>query len=171
MPWPITETLFLIGFPGSGKSTVGALLAGQTDRAFVDLDAQIVGQARATLSEVFAREGEQSFRKREAEALRGAPVGAVVAVGGGAPCFGDNLDWMLAHGKVVCLRADEDEIVRRIGDPASRPLLANAEDLRAEVKRLLELRSEFYRRAHLTIETGAKSAMEVACAIGKAMAS
>lgn len=147
--------IFLIGFMGAGKSTIGRLLADRLARPFVDLDEQIVAEAHATIPELFASEGEAGFRAREAELLaRMAGEGAqVVAVGGGAPCHGDNLARMRQAGVVVGLGVSVEEILRRVGSGAGRPLLAGAADPRAEVERLLARRAADYARAHFTVET------------------
>lgn len=153
----ITDRLiFVAGFMGTGKSTVGRRLADRLGRAFVDLDEQIESEAHATIPELFASEGEAGFRRREGELLErlcregGARV---VAVGGGAPCHGDNLEKMRAAGLVVVLTASPDEILARVGDAAARPLLARAADRRREVERLLAERAGFYAQAHLTVDT------------------
>jgi shikimate kinase len=157
-PLPSIEgrPLFLIGFPGTGKSTVGPLLAARLARPFVDLDERIESEANATVAEIFATEGEPGFRRREAELVRRlcGEGPKVVALGGGAPCHGDNLARLLAAGVVVGLSATLEEILARVGDASTRPLLAGATDKRAEVERLLEARSAFYRRAHLSVDTG-----------------
>ena len=147
--------MFLIGFMGTGKSTVGRILATRLSRPFVDLDERIVSEANATIPEIFAAEGEAGFRAREAAAVERV-VGegeAVVAVGGGAPCHGDNLDRMLGAGVVVRLEASAEEILIRIGDASSRPLLASAGDKRGEVARLIAEREACYARAHSTVPT------------------
>src|SRR6476659_944624 len=88
------QPLFLVGMMGAGKSTVGPLVAAKLRRRFVDLDAVIEHDAGATVREVWDAEGEEEFRKREAAALaKVASEGAqVIALGGGAPCFGDNAE-------------------------------------------------------------------------------
>src|SRR3954454_23971388 len=90
--------IFLIGFMGSGKTTVGGLLAERLGWPFADLDDLIVRSAGLTVAEIFAREGEEGFRRRETEAVRAAAAGRrlVVATGGGAACREDNLALMLA---------------------------------------------------------------------------
>jgi shikimate kinase len=158
MPSPHIDgkPLFLVGFMGTGKSTVGRLVAARLSRAFVDTDDRIESEAEATVAEIFAGEGEAAFRAREAGVVaRLVEDGGelVVSVGGGAPAHGDNLDRMLAGGVVIALEATPDEIFRRVGDVKSRPLLARAKDPRAEIARLLELRQPHYARAHLRIDT------------------
>jgi shikimate kinase len=155
--------LFLVGFMGTGKSTVGALLAARLDRPFVDLDDRIVEDASATIPEIFATEGEPAFRAREARQLeRVVREGAqVVAIGGGAPCHGDNLARLLEAGAVISLTASPDELLARIGDGEGRPLLAGVRDRRAEIVRLLEARGRFYARAHLTVDTSGRPPSKV----------
>ncbi len=158
MPLPSIEgrPVFLIGFMGTGKSTVGRLLAARLARPFVDLDEQVESEANASIPEIFAAEGEAGFRRREAEVVRrvtGEGGAQVIAVGGGAPCHGDSLERLLAAGVVVGLDASATEILTRVGDASSRPLLAAAADPRAEVSRLLGVRAAFYARAHTTVHT------------------
>ncbi|HZS36234.1 MAG TPA: shikimate kinase [Polyangia bacterium] len=159
--------LFLIGFMGTGKSTVGSLLAARLQRPFVDLDDRIVIDAGATIPEIFAGEGEAGFRAREAAMLRRVTgEGALVAaIGGGAPCHGDNLDRLLAAGAVIGLTASVDEILQRVGDGESRPLLAGKADRRGEIERLLGVRTKFYSRAHFTVDTTARPPSKVVAEI------
>jgi shikimate kinase len=150
----ILRPIFLIGLSGGGKSTVGLLLAAKMERRFVDLDAVIEEEAHMTVAEIFFNEREQGFRAREAAALRRVTaVGPqVIAVGGGAPAHGDNMDFMLHAGKVVLLTASTEELVRRLGNAEARPLLAG-KDVRVEIEKLLAARQAYYARAHVTIDT------------------
>jgi shikimate kinase len=159
--------LFLIGIMGSGKSTVGRILAARLGREFVDLDEQVEHTAQSTVAEIFAAEGEAGFRARERTELRRVcgEGPQVVAVGGGAPASGDNLDRMLEAGVVVCLTAAASELESRLGDCTTRPLLAGAGDRRSELARLLGQRAAFYARAHLTIATTALPPSKVATAV------
>ena len=101
----VLRPIFLIGLSGGGKSTVGLLLAAKLERRFVDLDAVIEEEAHMTVAEIFFNEREGGFRAREAAALRRVTAQGpqVIAVGGGAPAHGDNMDFMLHAGKVVLL--------------------------------------------------------------------
>jgi shikimate kinase len=167
MPSPPTKPLFLVGFMGTGKSTVGALLAARWGWPFVDLDARIEQQAGATIAELFSRDGEDTFRDLETAALK-ATAGEglqVVAVGGGAVKRPENLQLMLEAGAVVCLRASAETILERVGEAASRPLLANAGDKRAEVLRLLAERAAFYDQATFSVETDGCAPSQVASRI------
>jgi shikimate kinase len=168
-----TETIpiFLIGFPATGKSTVGPLLAAKIGRRFVDMDGVIEQEARATIRELFQTEGEAAFRVREAAALRRMATGGpqIIAVGGGAPCFHDNLVAMSEAGLIVCLTASPDEIVARLGQDTTRPLLQGTRDLLGEVKRLLEARRPFYEEAPILVDTTGRLPSQVAAEIAKAV--
>jgi shikimate kinase len=162
--------IFLIGLSGGGKSTVGLLLAAKLERRFVDLDAVIEEEAHMTVAEIFFNEREQGFRAREAAALRRVAAQAphVVAVGGGAPAHGDNMDFMLRAGKVVHLTATTDELVRRLGDAETRPLLAG-KDVKSEIEKLLSARRAHYQRAHVTVDTTGLAPSQVAKQIQEAL--
>ena len=124
-----------------------------------------------TIAEIFFNEREAGFRAREAAALRRVAAAGpqVVAVGGGAPAHGDNMDFMLHAGRVVRLDASVDELVRRLGDANTRPMLAGAKDVRGEVTRLLAERERQYARAHITIDTTGLVPSQVARRIAEAL--
>ena len=159
--------IFLIGFMGSGKTTVGALLAEHLGWSFVDLDDLIVRSAGLTVAEIFAREGEEGFRRRETEAVRAAASGqrSVVATGGGAACREENLALMLGSGRVVALAVSAAEAVRRAGTRSGRPLLDGSTDPLAAAAALLTGRQPFYARAHLEVETDRRTPDETVSAI------
>ena len=162
--------IFLIGLSGGGKSTVGLLLAAKLERRFVDLDAVIEEEAHMTVAEIFFNEREPAYRAREAAALRRTAAAApqVIAVGGGAPAHGDNMDFMLHAGKVVLLTASTEELMRRLGSAETRPLLAG-KDVRAEIEKLLAQRQPYYARAHVTVDTTGLAPSQVAKQIQEAL--
>jgi shikimate kinase / 3-dehydroquinate synthase len=145
--------LFLIGFMAAGKTSVGRALAAATGRKFLDLD-DVVAEMGEPVAQLVARDLAE-FRRREATALdRVLGEDAVIATGGGAATFGDNLEKMRGAGLVVALGVDVDEARRRAGDPATRPLLADADRLARE-------RAPVYRRAHAVVSTDGKSIAQV----------
>jgi shikimate kinase len=156
--------VFLIGFMGTGKSTVGAVLAARWGCPFVDLDDRIEAQAGLTITELFARGGEGGFRDLEEAALKAVAAEGpqVIAVGGGAVTRPVNLKLMLQTGTVVCLRATPETILERVGDAGTRPLLAKAADPRAEVGRLLKERAPLYAQAAITVDTDGLAPSQVA---------
>jgi shikimate kinase len=157
---------------GTGKTTVGRLLAAQRGWPFRDLDEVIVAEAGRPISELFRDEGEPAFRGREAAALaRVLGEGpAVIATGGGAACREDNLAEMLRRGRVVALFASPEESVRRAGAHSGRPLFDNAADPLAAARALYARREAFYRRAHVRVETEGKTPEAVADEISAALA-
>ena len=157
--------LFLIGFMAAGKTSVGRAIASATGRRFVDLD-EVIALGGTPVATLVARD-EPKFRQREAAALATvmatADDGPVIATGGGAAAYGDNLARMRAAGLVVALGVDVAEAQRRAAEQqarggAARPLLASAHELAAA-------RAPVYRRAHAVVDTTGRSIAEVAAAV------
>jgi shikimate kinase len=139
---------------GVGKSAVGRALARKLKRRFVDLDKVIERIQGVKVSDIFAAKGEAFFRDCEKQAL--ATVlqddNQVIATGGGAIIDDDNLRLMQAKALLVCLTADTDVLLKRVGSGSKRPLL-NAEDRKSRIEELLELRRQKYAQAHLSVDT------------------
>jgi shikimate kinase len=158
-----TSCLFLIGMPGSGKSTIGKGLAKTLARPFVDLDQQIEERCGVAISIIFEIEGEQGFRKRETQVLTDAANqrGMVVATGGGAILAPENQAILREQGVVVYLRATVDELLRRTSRDKGRPLLAT-NDPRAKLLELFERRGPIYESlADVVVESGSSSVTSV----------
>ncbi|MGN0238144.1 MAG: shikimate kinase [Lepagella sp.] len=146
--------VFIIGYMASGKTTFGRALARVLNREFIDLDFYIEQRYHSTIAEIFRREGEEGFRRKESAMLREVAdfEGIIVACGGGTPCFNDNMDLMLDRGLTVWLTATEECIVRRLMiNNSRRPLMAgkSEEEIRQEVARGLETRLPYYSRAQI----------------------
>jgi len=156
--------IFLIGFMGTGKSTVGRMLAADIGFAFTDLDDVIIRAAGHSVAQIFASEGEPGFRAREEQAVRAVAVlrRTVIATGGGAACREANLAAMLAAGSVVALSATPAEVIRRTGTGPGRPLLHGKADPEGVAAALLAEREPFYARAHQRVDTVGKAPAEVA---------
>ncbi len=135
------QNIVLIGMPGSGKSTIGRALAKRLGKEFVDSDEQIVKMAEESIPEIFAKEGEASFRDRESRAIRelSARQGVVIATGGGAVLREKNLDLLRQNGILVFL----DAPLESLRATADRPLSSDFESL----KQRYEERYEIYCRA------------------------
>lgn len=160
-----SDVIVLIGMMGTGKSTVGALLAAETGYRMLDLDAMIAEKAGCSIPELFEEKGEAYFRELESAVLVEAleVPGSILATGGGAVLRESNCREMLKYGWVVALAATVDEIVARVGEDKGRPLLAGG--ARQRVTELLEKRKHAYDFAHVTIDTSGKSAEEVSAEI------
>ena len=158
MPAP----LFLIGFMAAGKTSVGRAIATASGRRFVDLD-DVIAEGGEPVATLVARD-EAEFRRREAAALAtviaDASEGVVVATGGGAATFGDNLARMRDAGLVVALGVEVGDAQRRAAGGPPRPLLAGP-----SVDQLAAKRAPVYRRAHAVVDTTDRSIAEVAAAV------
>jgi shikimate kinase len=156
------KLVFLCGLMGSGKTTVGPVLASRLALPFCDLDRAIEQDAGATVRELFTREGETGFREREARALlRVCAAGAqVVALGGGALGRADNRELVRRSGRLVWLDAPTPILVARIGDPSSRPLLGD--DPASALDRLRAARADQYGEAGLRLDTSRLDAQAAA---------
>ena len=141
--------IYLTGFMGCGKSTVGACLAELLGWAFVDLDREIVARTGQSVAQIFAQRGEREFRRLEKAVLQGTfgQDSMVVATGGGTIAQPGALDLMRGKGKVVWLELSFDDLLARLTEEESemRPLWGTVEEARALYRRRLT----FYRRADL----------------------
>lgn len=149
------ENVVLVGFMGSGKSTVGRMLARQLRFRFLDTDKLVEERAQMKIPEIFAKHGEGDFRKRETEVLASlAKVRRhILATGGGIVTTPENIPLLRALGLVVLLTAEPDEIYRRVSRNSGRPLL-QVEDPRKRVLDLMAARQPLYdSAAHFQVDS------------------
>lgn len=164
-PLPRQPNIVLIGLMGSGKTTVGRLVAQMVGFKFIDTDHLIVEAAGRTIPEIFASEGEAGFRLRESAALRSllGRRGCVIATGGGIVTQPRNLPILRHLGYIAWLEADPERLARRTGQNTNRPLLAGDEDPKAKLERLLSERKPLYKSiADLRIQTAELTPQETA---------
>jgi shikimate kinase len=144
----------LIGMMGSGKTSVGRMVAKFLDWPFLDADALLVDRVGCSIAEMFSEKGEQWFRDTESDLLADlaqSSVPSVLSVGGGAVLCQSNRDVLRRASLVVWLRASPETLIERIGSQPGRPLLA--EDPEGRIRGLTEERSVIYRDgAHETID-------------------
>ena len=143
------ENIVLIGMPGSGKTSVGKLLAEMLDRTFLDLDQAVEESAGKSIPGIFAEEGEEAFRQKETACARqaAARTGLVIATGGGIVLREENMEALSATGTVVFLDRTVEEICG--SDLSGRPLIGGDLD---RVRALYDQRIGLYRRfAQLTV--------------------
>lgn len=151
--------LFLVGMPGSGKSTVGRHLARRLGLPFFDSDHLIEQRLGRSISAYFAEAGEDAFREREQEVIAELAQGpdAVVATGGGSVLREASRRALRAAGQVIYLRSTPEELYRRLRHDTQRPLLQVADPL-GKLRALYAERDPLYREtAHFQIETGRPS--------------
>ena len=156
-------TIALIGAPGSGKSTVGALLAERLGVGFIDVDAAIEAHDGRMIREIFAEDGEPAFRALEREAtLALLAAGGVVSLGGGAPLTPEIADALAGDGvETVWLQVDARNAAQRIGLDDGRPLLAGG-GLRATLIKLMNQRTPVYAgTARHHVDTSGRAPAEI----------
>ena len=154
--------IFLIGFMGTGKTTLGQMLADRTSMKFIDLDFQIEEQTGKKISEIFIDEGEAWFRKKETEVLSGYIVQSnqVFSTGGGIVLNPYNVELMKENGIVIALKANMETLWERLKDSTNRPLLKN-ENPKEALQRLYQQRIELYDDSHISIQVDEHSPAEL----------
>lgn len=154
----VPDKIFIVGLPGSGKSTFGESLAIALKKDFIDLDAEIIDSEKKSISEIFKMQGEEQFRIIERQNLhklveRNSQF--LLATGGGAPCFFDNMDYMKSIGHVIFLNTNIEDIVTRVlVEKSTRPLIEKVENenMAISLKDLHKKRLPQYEKAHLVLD-------------------
>ena len=149
--------IFLIGFMGSGKTTVGKPLAKALGFRFVDMDHHITDTRHKTVAEIFEELGENGFRKLEQQTLQELSTqdNIVIATGGGAPCFFDNMEAMNRAGATIYLQVSPEGLATRLKHGRDkRPLLRgkNDRELLLYIKEKLVEREPFYKQARIIVD-------------------
>jgi shikimate kinase len=152
----------LIGFMGTGKTSVGRLVAEQLHFDYLDTDDIIQSRTGRTITDIFSTDGEAAFRKMEQELVAelAARTKTVIATGGGLPTNPKNLASLKTHALVVCLWASPEKIWERVKNQTHRPLLHDA-DPQKKIRELLAAREPFYRQADVLLNTELRSVREV----------
>ena len=158
--------IFLIGFMGCGKSTLGRSLASELNLTFIDLDSFLEEKHFKTIPQIFAEEGEESFRRKERNVLEEVCGfdDVILATGGGAPCFFDNMELMNESGFCVFLDVDIRSLVSRlIHAKIERPLIKgkSPEELHKFIEGLLTKRRPFYEKARYILKGSEINAAQV----------
>lgn len=166
------ERVYLIGYMGCGKTTIGKRLAKSIGWGVIDMDSRIESRYRKTIPDIFASEGEESFRKKERFILEelSSLENVVVSTGGGAPCFFDNIDVMNSSGLCVYIRMTPEALAARLKNAkANRPLLKDKteEELTNFIKEQLEKRRAFYEQARYVIDNDNGTPEEAAAKIAE----
>ena len=151
------KRVILIGYMGSGKTTVGKALSKETGMMFYDLDWYIESRMRKSVSQIFAEKGEEGFRKIEYNMLHEVAEfeDVIISCGGGTPCFFDNMDYLNQQGDVVYLKATPETLYKHLlMAKVERPLLKgkSSEELIAYITEHLNERAPFYEKARYTLD-------------------
>lgn len=156
------NVIYLTGFMGSGKSTIGPILANTLGYQFVDIDRQIEQESGRSVSSIFADEGEDAFRALERSVLQHMSMRdeIVVSLGGGTVAHEENFRLIRLTGIMVYLRLAPEEAFRRMKHKTDRPMLKDKEGnplppeiLENRVRRLLDVRESFYNQADIVVDT------------------
>ena len=149
--------IYLVGFMGSGKSTLGQAVAIHYQVPFFDTDTEIEIKEGLSIPDIFIDKGEYYFRDLENEFLKSTASidKSIISTGGGLPCHHDNMDWILQHGISIYLDWPLDTLKKRLLDEqTSRPMLANfsKEERKQQIESLFSQRLPFYEKSAITIE-------------------
>ena len=155
--------LALIGFMGTGKTSVGKLVAEQLHFDFLDTDEMIHQRTGRTIADIFAKDGEPAFRAMEHQVVEEISLRkkTVISTGGGLPTNPRNLELLKTRALVVCLWSSPEKIWERVGHQSHRPLLHDPNP-QQKIKDLLGAREVFYKQADVLINTDTRSLREVA---------
>ncbi|MBF0564630.1 MAG: 3-dehydroquinate synthase [Nitrospirae bacterium] len=164
------KNIVLTGFMGTGKTTVGKLLADSLGMALVDIDGEIEKDAGMTINDIFSKYGESGFREMETGLAKkfSSSRGMVISTGGGIVLRDENMAYLGNNGIIVCLMATPETILARLEGKGDRPLL-KVPDPMAKIKELLEFRRTFYEKADLLVDTDGREPREVAKEIMQAI--
>lgn len=149
--------IYLVGYMGCGKSTLGRLLAATLKLSFIDLDTFLEEKYFRTIPRIFAEEGEAGFRLKEQKVLHEVAAfdNIVVATGGGAPCFFDNMEVMNNSGYCIFLDVDTSTLVNRLMHAKTeRPIIKgkSADELYHFIEEMMQKRRPFYEKAHFILK-------------------
>ncbi len=149
--------IILIGYMGSGKTTIGKALSKETGMMFYDLDWYIESRMRKSVSQIFAERGEEAFRKIEYNMLHEVAEfeNVIISCGGGTPCFFDNMEYLNQQGDVCFLKAEPEVLYKHLlMAKVERPLLKgkSSEELIAYIQEHLKEREPFYSKAKYTLD-------------------
>jgi shikimate kinase len=157
------KNIYLVGFMGTGKTTVGKILAAKLKRQFIEMDEAIEKEEACSITEIFATKGEPYFRKLESDLLKklSTETDLIVSCGGGLICNKENLKILTETGTVFNLAASAKIIYERTKKYSHRPLLNVANPV-LKIDELIKIRNQYYNKAHHTIDTTEINPDEVA---------
>ena len=156
--------IFLIGFMGSGKSSIGKLLSVKLDYALMETDLLVEMKLKQSIAEIFSNLGEAGFRQAENQVMLdifSKSQKAIISTGGGTPCFFDHIKLMNSCGITVYLKRSAADLYHFLKDDNKiRPVLSGFNDLKTGVENLLKSREKFYNMAKYILEVEANETDE-----------
>ncbi len=165
-----SKNIVLVGFMGTGKTSIGKALGKRLKRPVIDVDRWVEDDQKRKISDIFERNGEPFFRALEKAAIReiSKKEGIVITTGGGAVIDPENMELLKTNGWIVALLAAPETIFSRVRNSRHRPLL-NTENMLEKIKKMLSERLPLYRQADFEFETDLLSSSEVAALIVRAL--
>ena len=158
------KNLILIGYMGSGKTTIGKLFAQTYGYKFCDTDYLIEKQTKKKISDIFASKGEAYFRDLEThtlETIQGQLINTVLSTGGGMPCREENVRLLQSIGTVIFLKVSKETVISRLKEDTTRPLL-QGDHFEEKVEEMLAIRNPLYEKAaNYVVDTGKNTTKEV----------
>lgn len=169
------KRIFLIGYMGAGKTTLGKVLSRQLGLSFIDLDHYIEGRYHKSVSQLFAERGEEVFRDIERRMLHEVATfeDVLVSTGGGSPCFFDNMEYMNGVGQTVYLKVSVGELAKRLEFcKSTRPVLKgrSGDELKSFITENLEKREPFYSKAAIVFDAEEMMTDQDVCKIAQELA-
>lgn len=164
------KNIVLVGMMGAGKTTIGELLATKLNRELKDIDRVIEQEQKKSIIEIFTNDGEEAFRQLESETIEkfSNMSDLIISTGGGALEKANNLSNLQKNGIIIYLKADIEELFKRVKNETQRPLLKEQDPLEV-IKKLIKKREKFYLMADITIITDNKSPEKITEEIIKAI--
>ena len=160
-----TKTLvFLVGLPGVGKTHIGKLIAQELNYKFIDLDREIEQREKNSISKIFQLKGESYFRQVEKKIFTElfSKTKTVLALGGGTPCFSDNLKLLKANGYLIWLDDSLEIITKRIeSEPNKRPLFSKVPSVKKQLNLLLSKRKAYYIQSDYYFENSSQQISQI----------
>ena len=147
------DKIFIVGMPGSGKSTMARYLCSKTKFNYLDLDEEIEKKSQKSVTEIFRDEGQEYFRSLETKLLKeiiNKEKIFILSTGGGTPCFNKNMELMKKNGITIFLNTSIDTLIERVSRKNKRPLF-NSTNVREKVSKIFDERVKFYKRSKHTI--------------------
>jgi shikimate kinase len=166
-----TPNIVLVGFMGTGKTSIGRRISTQLRMCYVDTDDVIERDSRRRISDIFSEDGEPAFRELESEAVRKVSKldNHIISTGGGVVLKETNMVELRRNGIIFCLTATAEEIYQRVRHQSHRPLLQTPDAL-AKIRSMLEERHPYYAKADYMVETTGRSFGEVMAYIKRVFA-